>query len=148
MKINSEDLWASIIGFVDSIIDEATSSGVTCQFINYDAHANIETLPNANLIGPAEFSFENMGQSVFNLTCAVGFSMVDDPEQFNHRLVSGIISKKLEPETTIPILKASTGMAIGFLTLEAPTSLLPMFAPRLMHPTRMMWRRPMAFRIS
>ena len=126
MKYGAEDLWASIVGYVATIQHEALIQGLTVSFINYDEHADIEKLPQENLVGPAEFSFDNMGQGTFHVSAAIGFSMWNDDEQFNHRKMMDIVAKHLEPEMSIPILKATTGLKIGSLTLEAPTSLLPM----------------------
>ena len=126
MRFGAEDLWASIVGYVATIQEDALNQGLQTEFINYDEHADIEKLPQKNLVGPAEFSFDNMGQGTFHVSAAVGFSMWNDDEQFNHRKMMDIVAKRLEPEVCIPVLKAVTGLKIGNLTLEAPTSLLPM----------------------
>jgi hypothetical protein len=120
------NLWGSIIKLSQELITTVTNAGVgTPQLLDWEAHANIQELPNADLIGPTTLGFIEEDK-VISVSFAMAASSYNDVNLFRHRAMMGHIFERLRPEMRIPYYDANTAQVIDHLIITDGTTLAPM----------------------
>ena len=120
-----EDLWASCVKFCQTKIAEFISEGIASpSFLDFDTHATLVNLPDADLVGIRGFSVE-AGQPL-NVSVLFGVATkTDDTNLFRHRAMVARLFQDLMPTKKIDCVDATTGVVTGFLVAEEGTAVLP-----------------------
>ena len=71
-----QNTWASLVVWVKSLQADlnARNPQFPLQFIDWEAHANIPEMPNADLIGPLTLAIREYDDGLYNVTFAIGVS--------------------------------------------------------------------------
>jgi hypothetical protein len=123
------NIWASITVFTQGIITElkADYPDVDIQYIDWETHANVSELPNADLIGPTSLTFMEVAPQLIEVNFAIAVSTYGtDQNLFRHRDYIGRIFEKLRPEKQIVYFDAAAATVRGFLVCTDGTMVAPM----------------------
>ena len=119
-----ENIFASLVKFTQDFIAENASISPDVDFVNWDAHASLNMLPNKDLIG-----FGNLGvntdDAFHHIEVSFGVSTVDDLNLFRHVKLISKLHSKLLPEKQIPLIAADDGRDLGVMIVVDNTDVLP-----------------------
>lgn len=121
-----DNLWASCVKFCqDRILEIQAEGAADPQFIDFDTHATLTNLPDADLIGIRGFSLE-MDDHVAHISVLFGIAAkTDDTNLFRHRAMVSRMFQALTPMKKFPCVDASSGAERGFLVAQNGTAVLP-----------------------
>ncbi len=122
------NLWSSIIMLTNSIILEIKQSGVADPVLcDWDTHANVQELPNADLIGPAGLGFTEEDQ-VINAAFSIAVSSYGTDENlFRHREMIARVFERVRPTMSFPYyLAGSNNTILGSVIIQDGTATPPM----------------------
>lgn len=119
-----ENVYASLVSFCQDFI---TTEAPGAEFVDFDQHATIGTLPKKDLIGLRSLAidFSTPTFDVEVLFC-VSTEPGTDASLFRHRALLGGLLPRLMPSCNIPYLDAETGMRLGQLNIANGTQLVAM----------------------
>ena len=116
--------YSSIIVFCQQII-QALPTPVT--FIDWEAHANIEELPDADLLGPTAVAITDGGPGEQSVSFAVGVCTYEgDRNLFRHREIMAAVFERMRPERKLTFYDASAGSEESVLVFLPGTTVSPM----------------------
>lgn len=113
------DIHASLLRFCADFAEANTNMAV----INFDAHADETTIPNADVVGMSGMSL-TVDEHVVGVKCLFGLSTLDDTNLFRMVSLMDALLGKLLPTKTIQIYNATTGALNGLLVVENGTTML------------------------
>jgi len=121
-----DDLWASCVKFCQDKITSITVEGVASpQFLDFDTHATLTGLPDADLLGIRGFSFE-VDDHLVHISVLFGVATKsDDTNLFRHRAMISRLFQDLIPMKQIACVDATTGVVKGMLVAQNGTAVLP-----------------------
>jgi len=96
------------------------------QVFDFDSNATLNKLPDADLIGIAEYSLENDEETHIGSCSFVVCTLADDANLRRLRPVVDYLYSKLEPGFAIPIVRTVDGEPIGQAIVMRPTAALPL----------------------
>ena len=122
----ANNAWASLVSFTQDIKDRLNSEGIleNAEYIEWDAHANINDLPQKDVIGLTSFALLDEG-NMLTVNGAIGIGTFNEKSLFRLRKGSALIFELLKPTLTIPYLDADSGFHINDIVLQSGTNLLP-----------------------
>lgn len=131
-----EDFRSSMVRFCSNFASEMKAAGVAdLQVVDFDAHADMDSLPSSDIIGPSGFSLTS-DEGNHEIDCRFGISTFEDVNNFRLYRMLNRLYKLLEPDSMIPIYDAETGQQLGVAKLMNGTRLLGVAKTKL---------RPLAF---
>lgn len=122
-------VWGSIVNFNQTLIADMRSlhSGVDIQFIDWESHANIHELPDADLIGPTALTITEMSPQFMEVTFAVAVSsFASDKNLFRMRSYMSEAFERMRVGKQIEIYDSESAVKIGYLKLTDGTLVAPM----------------------
>lgn len=120
-----EELYENIAGSVLKLtVDFMAAEVPGAVFVNWDAHATIEELPEGTLVGPAGVGMTEDEQGI-EVVFGAGIATADDPNNFNlTRLISKLYGR-VRPQTRIPIYSLETAEPVSWMVVKTPTAITP-----------------------
>lgn len=118
------DFQASLLNFCKTVRDDLAAEGINLTIVKWDAFAEIEELPDGDLIGPMDFSVECDGTETGSALIAVSTEKDTNIERLD-RIISLIYSRLKKPGEMLPLLNASTGQQRSWMTVMEGTAVLP-----------------------
>lgn len=127
MAYRHKDIIASIYKFCSDFIEECRllelSDNMT--FFNYDAHAEETDIPNNDLFGSANITYNTDGD-MLDLNFGLGVSTMDDPNHFRLHDIIDLLMQKVDPnEGVVPLIDSTTGEEIMLMKVAGQVTLLP-----------------------
>jgi hypothetical protein len=119
MALLLENVHASLIKFCKDL----NLSDV--QLVDFEAHAEMESLPESDCIGLSSFSIVN-DNKVHDLAFAIGYCSFNDLNLFRMRGAMAKLYDALAPEKRIPLVDADTGSPLGNIVMTDGTVVSPM----------------------
>jgi len=121
------NLYVSLVRFVKDFIADAPSFGIDTkiEFVNFDAHAQLTSLPAADVVGISDFSFQ-LDEKFIHLLCGFGISTLNDVDLMRHIMLLDALFERLKPTKTIPVFDAYTTDKRGWMVVTDDVTLLPM----------------------
>lgn len=120
------DIQRSILAYCNQFLTRNSVSGF--DVYDFEAHAGTTDLPAKDLIGLAEYSIENLGGDMFDITCMIAVcTKSDDAGLERLRPVIGKLFKELKPGATgekFPIVD-DAGLKRGYLTVGEGVMVMP-----------------------
>lgn len=100
-----KDSWLSLVKFAKGVAAQAYAQGlcpVLPVFVNFDAHAEFNTLPTQDFICISGYAL-HIDEKIVTLFASIGFGTYSDPE--NVRLIDlmGLLVQTLVPGNVIPL---------------------------------------------
>lgn len=124
-----ENFWGSIVSFCNDVADsrKVLYPTVDIEYIDWEAHANIQELPDADLIGSTAVTFTEEAPEIFSMSFTIGVSThASDKSLFRLRNYVGEIFSRLRPGQQIPFYDSVTAAQIGWLNITDGTMVMPM----------------------
>lgn len=124
-----ENLHGSLVVFSTDVIDDrkVAHPGAQIEFIDWEAHANIHELPNADLIGTTALTFTEDEPDMFSGSFTIGVSTyADDKNLFRLRNLVGEVFRRLRPKSKVALYDHETLEQRGWLYITDGTTILPM----------------------
>jgi len=124
-----ENIWGSAVAFVNDVIDSRRSAypDVAINYVDWEAHANIQELDDADLIGTTAVTFTEESRDLFHGSFTIGVSTyADDKSLFRLRNYVGEVFTRLRPGEKIAFFDAKTLAQKGWLHIVDGTIVLPM----------------------
>lgn len=116
-------LYKSILRLCDDFKEAQALEGRPLSVINFDAHADENTLPRSDVIGISGFSLET---DVFTtMTVMVGICTVDDTNLMRLMELIDALYDKLQPDTKHDVYNPNTGVVKGFMNVLDGIQLMP-----------------------
>lgn len=122
-------VWGSIVNFNQTLIADMRNlhTGVDIQFIDWESHANIHELPDADLIGPTALTITEVSSQIIEVTFAVGISsFASDKNLFRMRSYMSEAFERLRTGKQIKIYDSETAQPLGYLQFTDGTLVAPM----------------------
>ena len=124
-----ENFWGSIVSFCNDVIDnrKVIYPGVDLEYMDFEAHANIQEMPTSDLIGSTAITFTEEAPEIFTMSFTIGVSTyADDESLFRMRNYVGEIFNRLRPGQHLPFYDHATAAQIGWLVITDGTMVMPM----------------------
>lgn len=122
-------IWGSIVVLCNQIIQDAQTAHPEAEvgFVDWEAHANIEELPNMDLIGPTALVLMETSPQMFDVNFAIGVSTyATDENLFRLRHYISMAFEKLRVGKQIPVYDSETATTIGYIKFVDGTGVMPM----------------------
>lgn len=112
--------------FHSSILKFCKDFGQTngLSIIDFEAHANINELPDAHLLGPGEFEITN-DDGLYYITTTLGVSTFNDTNLGKLRSVIDRLFAEIKPGRTLDWYYADDASKGGKMTITSPVSVMP-----------------------
>ena len=96
--------WLSLVKFCKDFADDvATELGIDPPtFVNLDAHAKMDELAKADLVGLADFAWID-DDRLRRVSVSIFISTYADPDNIRHINIMDMLVDKLPPGSTVPI---------------------------------------------
>ncbi|MBC2806551.1 hypothetical protein ACCS91_33425 [Rhizobium ruizarguesonis] len=124
-----ENLWGSIVAFANDVIDDRKPihPNAKIRYVDWEAHANIQELPEADLIGTTAITFTEDEPEMFHGSFTIGVSTYgNDHHLFRLRNYVGEVFKRLRPTSKIGFYDHQTLEQKGWLHIVDGTIVMPM----------------------
>lgn len=116
------DFKASLFHFCKLVSDQLAIDGVAqLEVFNFDAHADINDLPNSDVIGVAELQLENDLETQ-ELTCMIGVSTLNDTNLLRMDRIVDFVYANLAPGQMLQVVSANNGSPIGWMKVKRGTA--------------------------
>lgn len=115
------NLYASLVKFSQDFIQTLTTPAT---FVDFDNHADIDTLPNTDIVGIRAMMVDT-AEKVMNVNVMFGVSTEDDKNLFRHRDIVDKLFTALQPTKRISYIDAVNGVALGYLIIQGGTTVVP-----------------------
>jgi hypothetical protein len=93
-------------------------------YVDWDAHAQVNELPQTSVLGPAGIGMTTENDGSF-VAFSIGASTLGDPNLFQLRAVMSKLYGLLAPETKLNILHPTTGAVVGWMVVKTPVQITP-----------------------
>lgn len=123
------DVWGSIVKMTNELIIEFKGDypAVPIEFIDWEAKANIQELPNSDLIGPTGLGISEDTPEIVTVVFAMGVSTYQsDTNLFRHRDYLDRIFERMRYKNHIVLYDANTALPKGKLYFTDGTAMSPM----------------------
>jgi hypothetical protein len=122
----AENTWSSVVAFTQDLRDRLINEGVlkAPQYVEWDAHASINDLPQTDLIGLTAFALL-AEENVVQVNCSIGVATFNEKNLFRLRKAAAIVFESLISGKTIPYLDANSGVVTNQLVIAGGTNLMP-----------------------
>lgn len=126
MGVPAENIWASIVRFIQDEREAMNLVGTldNAEYIEWDAHANINDLPSADLIGPRAFSV-TQEDNIYIIHCAIGIATFNEENLFRLRKASARIFDKVSKNRSISVYDVDTEIEYNQMVITDGTHLAP-----------------------
>lgn len=125
------DFQASLFKFCTQMaVDMKNLSIVDAKIFKWDAHADIEVLPDQDLLGPMEFSMVG-NEGTYIITSMVAMSTRDDTNLDRLDKMLNYVHDKIQPDNTFPIVDALSGAPRGVMKFMDGVGILPVLNTRI-----------------
>lgn len=114
------NLQSSLLKFINDFT--LTQPGFV--FVNFDDHANEETAPPGNLIGPMGFGFEIEDQFI-SVEQLFGVATESDTNLFLLNNTMGQLVELLKPTKRIRIVDSENGVDLGWMVVRGKLRVMP-----------------------
>jgi hypothetical protein len=122
-------VWGSIVKHVNGLITEleAEFPQANIGFIDWEAHANIQEIPEQDLIGPTSLVLMEVSPQMYDVNFSIAVSTFGtDVNLFRHRSYISTIFESLRPSKQIPVYENGTNNELGYLIFQDGTGAMPM----------------------
>lgn len=122
-------IWGSIVKHTQGLITDLGTQWPTAQiqFVDWESHANIEELPDVDLIGPTALTVMETSPQMYDVNFSIGVSTYKSDENlFRLRSYISRIFESLRPTKQLEIFEAGTTDSAGYLVFQDGTAVLPM----------------------
>lgn len=124
-------IWGSIVKMCNELIAEfrLENPSANIQFIDWEAHANIEELPDTaqDLIGPTSLVIMETSPEMFDINFAIAVSTYSTDENlFRLRAYISKIFERLRPLKKFIVYDSETAGTIGYVVATNGTGIMPM----------------------
>lgn len=116
----------SMFAFCKTFSQDMISGGYSSnlEVFNFDAHADLTSLPTNDLVGLAEFGLV-VQEKNFSIQTMVGISTLDDENLFRlERLVDQLVYR-IQPETFVKYYDVTSGLVVGNLKVMPGLEVFP-----------------------
>lgn len=120
--------WASLVRFCQAEITELRNDSISedLTYYDFDASANVEALPNNDILGLSGFGLDVVGKQFYITTLFCVSTKDDDENLTRHRKIIGLLMEKLLPTKTIEYVDAEiVDTNLGFMVITDGTGLNP-----------------------
>jgi hypothetical protein len=93
-------------------------------YVDWDAHAQINELPQTNVMGPAGMGMTTENDGSF-VAFSIGASTMGDANLFLLRSIMSKLYGALVPETRLSILHPDNGQEVGWMVVKTPVQITP-----------------------
>lgn len=100
------------------------SNAANLGVFKFDAHAEINSYPETDLIGPGGLTIE-CDDGLITASLVIGISTMDDENLFRLDALIGQMFRRVKPGSIIPLVDAETGQKYGNLQVMGQLSVLP-----------------------
>jgi hypothetical protein len=124
-----ENIWGSIVAFTNDIVDnrKALYPDVEIEYVDWEAHANIQELPDTDLIGTTAITITEDSTDMFSGSFTIGVSTyATDHSLFRLRNYVGEIFKRLQSGSKIAFYDHTTLELKGYMYVTDGTIIMPM----------------------
>lgn len=121
------NLFFSLVGFVKDVSNDiATQINITAPtFVNLDAHAQIDSLPQEHAICIQGYAL-HINDKMITVFVAIGISTFQDENLVLHTKMMDILTQRLLPESSIPIYsETSLVVPISHMIVASPVTIDP-----------------------
>lgn len=118
-----KNFYASLLKFCQDFNDAMTAKGYKLAVVNFDAHADIDTLPSDDCVGIMNFAL-TVDDHFTTIRCLVGVVTNDDTNLFRLHDLSGELLDWLLPTRRIEIVDHEDGSHIGWMIIQNGTRAL------------------------
>ncbi len=120
MSNHMSNIHASLMRFCNDFCEDRRG----LSFVNFDAHANIDTIPDGDLVGYAGLSVSFRAQTI-DLKVMIGLSTEGDTNLFRLNQYIGEMVQMILPTKKIRVLDSESGQDIGWMIVQDNTTVLP-----------------------
>jgi hypothetical protein len=128
MTSTYENVWASLTVFANERITalKDTDPSYDIRYIDWES-ANVNELPDSDLIGPTAVTIEDEGQEQISVTFAIGVSTyTSDTNLFRLRRFVGSVFEAMRPEKQINYYNAELAVQRSKFVVTGGTLIAPM----------------------
>lgn len=117
-----ENLWSSLVNFCNDVLE-----GKDASYVDWESHANLQELPDGDLIGTTALTFTEEEPELFTGSFAIGVStQTSDVGLFRLRSYVGEVFSKMRPGMKIALYDAASVTQLGWLHVVDGTHVMPM----------------------
>lgn len=122
--INTHASLYYYLGLMSTQIEALTGTAVTV--VNFDSYTDMNTLPDGDVIGLAEFSLISSGDEVLDTASAMFMvGTINDPNNMRLIQILNVLYNDAQPGKTLPYVAEADGADIGILVFRGETVVLP-----------------------
>jgi len=116
--------YNSLTAFCNRFAQEQTNFGRPLTVVNFDAYADIESLPDGDLTGLSNFSL-TVDEEMYLIEALIGVSTDTDSNNMRLGEIVDRLFDKLHPLTRIPYMDAVSGAPLGHMVILDGTMVMP-----------------------
>jgi|HigsolmetaAR201D_1030396.scaffolds.fasta_scaffold14574_5 hypothetical protein len=123
------DVWGSIVKMTNEMITEFKGDypSIPIEFIDWETKANIQELPNADLIGPTALGITEETPEIIVVDFAIGVSTYQtDTNLFRQRDYLDRLFDRMRYKRHITLFDANTAQPKGRMVFTEGTTISPM----------------------
>lgn len=124
-----KNLWSSIVVGIQQEVAQFKLDypNTDIQFVDWETHANVNELPNADCIGPTSLTFTEVSPQMVEVNFAIGVSTHgDDHNLFRLRHMVAVLYEKYRVGTRHVYFDADTAAVISYMKSVDGTMVAPM----------------------
>lgn len=117
-------VWASLVKFVQDF--NTAQAPLMPSFVNWDAHAEINTLPAGDVVGIGNLGVSTVDKE-FHIEIGFGISTLPADDTNLFRMIGYVkrLFALLQPEMQIPLVHEDTGEQLGVMIIVGDSDVLP-----------------------
>lgn len=117
-------LFKSCVKLCVDVAKEAVDAGLSpdIQFVNFEEHSTLYTLPNADVLGIGSFNVV-LGTEAIVVDIGFAVSTINDDKMFRHAQIVDMLARYLTPAKSLPVYSANDLSKIGFMAVTEGTTL-------------------------
>lgn len=119
-----ENHHSSLLRFCNAFAIEMKNQHQNLTVVDYEAHADVETLPKSDLIGVANFAIQQ-DEQMYHIEAMIGITTYDDHNLFRLKQLTSRLFDYLAPTNMIELVDADTAEPIGQMTIKNGTRAMP-----------------------
>lgn len=127
------EIFPSVSGSIIKVCQQLITEGIArypdapIQFVDWEAHANIQELPDVDALGLTALTITEMSPHFFEVSFAIAVSTYQtDKNLFRLRDYLSKIFELMRPEKQFKIYNSDTAQPLGFLIFTSGTMIAPM----------------------
>lgn len=119
------NLYSSITSsIIKSIENFREANFSTASYLDWDAHADISSLPEGDLCGPAGMGFSQEDAKI-TVAFSYGLCTVGDVNLFRLREAMGLLLAQFQPQTCIPLYDETGVKTKHWIMIKTPVTVNP-----------------------